>query len=128
MGHYSVIQLFSNFHFKVTKTFVEDWKDYKKNNNSHCIVKVERLSLYNKYTLTKKYMERVVFNPAQREVLDVMSCMQTDEDLQALKAVLVQFLNDRLQRELDRLWDNGTIDETKMNEWRNTHYRTPYRQ
>ena len=73
-------------------------------------------------------MERVVFNPAQREVLDVMSCMQTDEDLQALKAVLVQFLNDRLQRELDRLWDNGTIDETKMNECRNTHYRTPYRQ
>ena len=73
-------------------------------------------------------MERVVFNPAQREVLDVMSCMQTDEDLQALKAVLVRFLNDRLQRELDRLWDNGTIDEVKMNEWRNTHYRTPYRQ
>ena len=73
-------------------------------------------------------MERVVFNPAQREVLDVMSCMQTDEDLQALKAVLVQFLNDRLQRELDRLWDNGTIDVVKMNEWRNTHYRTPYRQ
>ena len=73
-------------------------------------------------------MERVVFNPAQREVLDVMSCMQTDEDLQALKAVLVQFLNDRLQRELDRLWDNGTIDKVKMNEWRNTHYRTPYRQ
>ncbi|MBQ8889759.1 MAG: hypothetical protein IJY59_09800 [Bacteroidaceae bacterium] len=73
-------------------------------------------------------MERTVFTPAQREVLDVMSCMQTDEDLQALKTVLVQFLNDRLQRELDRLWDSGTIDEVKMNEWRNTHYRTPYRQ
>lgn len=73
-------------------------------------------------------MEKAVFNPAQREVLDVMSCMQTDEDLQALKAVLVQFLNDRLQRELDRLWNCGTIDEVKMNEWRNTHYRIPYRQ
>ena len=73
-------------------------------------------------------MERTVFTPAQREVLDVMSCMQTDEDLRALKTVLVQFLNDRLQRELNRLWDNGTIDEVKMNEWRNTHYRTPYRQ
>ena len=75
-----------------------------------------------------KIMERVVFNPAQREVLDVMSCMQSDEDLKALKFVLVQFLNDRLQRELDRLWDNGTINETKMDEWRNTHYRTPYKQ
>ena len=76
----------------------------------------------------EKIMERVVFNPAQREVLDVMSCMQSDEDLKALKFVLVQFLNDRLQRELDRLWDNGTINETKMDEWRNTHYRTPYKQ
>ena len=75
-----------------------------------------------------KIMERVVFNPAQREVLDIMSCMQSDEDLKALKFVLVQFLNDRLQRELDRLWDNGTINETKMDEWRNTHYRTPYKQ
>ena len=75
-----------------------------------------------------KIMERVVFNPAQREVLDVMSCMQSDEDLKALKFVLVQFLNDRLQRELDRLWDNGTINETKMDEWRNTHYRPPYKQ
>ena len=73
-------------------------------------------------------MERVIFNPAQREVLDVMSCMQSDEDLKDLKLVLVQFLNDRLQRELDRLWDNGTINETKMDEWRNTHYRTPYKQ
>ena len=73
-------------------------------------------------------MERVVFNPAQREVLDVMSCIQGDEDLMALKCVLVQFLNDRLQRELDHLWDNGTINETKMSEWRNTHYRTPYKQ
>jgi fumarylacetoacetate (FAA) hydrolase family protein len=86
------------------------------------------VSLFNNIQEERKYMERVVFNPAQREVLDVMSCMQTDEDLQALKAVLVQFLNDRLQKELNRLWDNGTIDETKMNEWRNTHYRTPYRQ
>ena len=75
-----------------------------------------------------KIMERVVFNPAQREVLDVMSCMQSDEDSKALKFVLVQFLNDRLQRELDRLWDNGTINETKMDEWHNTHYRTPYKQ
>ena len=82
--------------------------------------KRKNVSLYHKYTLIMKYMERVVFNPAQREILDVMSCMQTDEDLQALKAVLVQFLNDRLQRELDRLWDNGTIDEKKMDEWRNT--------
>lgn len=73
-------------------------------------------------------MERTVFTAAQREVLDVMACMQSDEDLTALKLALVQFLNTRLQNELDRLWENGTINEERMEEWRTAHFRTPYKQ
>lgn len=34
-------------------------------------------------------MERTVLTAAQREVLDVMACMQTDEDLAAFKMALV---------------------------------------
>ena len=73
-------------------------------------------------------MERIIFNAAQREVLDVMSCMKTDEDLHELKLVLLNFLNEKMQRELDSLWDKGTINETKLEEWRTTHFRTPYKQ
>ena len=72
-------------------------------------------------------MERMVLNNAQREVLDVMSCLHTDDDLQDLKTVLVQFLNERLQKELDTLWENGTIDDEKMKQWRSTHLRTLYK-
>lgn len=66
------------------------------------------------------------FNQAQREVLNTVSCLNSEEDVTALKRVLVQFLNDRLQRELDRLWDNGTLSEEKMETFAAEHLRTPY--
>ena len=71
-------------------------------------------------------MQTMGLNQAQREVLNVMSCLGKDEDLFELKKLLVSFLNERLQRELDILWDNGTLDENKLNSLRNEHLRTPY--
>ena len=35
-------------------------------------------------------------------------------------------LNERLQRELDILWDNGALDEKKLETLRHEHLRTPY--
>ena len=48
-------------------------------------------------------MQTMTFNQAQREVLDVISCLQTDQEIAELKATLVKFMNDRLQVELDKL-------------------------
>lgn len=47
------------------------------------------------------------FSPAQQAVLNVISCLQTDEDLADLKRLLVKFVNERLQLEMDKLWDSG---------------------
>ena len=66
-------------------------------------------------------------NPAQYELLNVLSCIQKEEDVAALKSVIVQFLNTRLQAEIDRLWDNGTLTEDVVNKWNSEHMRTPYR-
>lgn len=71
-------------------------------------------------------IETATFNQAQREVLNTVSCLNSEEDVTALKHVLVQFLNDRLQRELDRLWDDGTLSEEKMEAFAAEHLRTPY--
>lgn len=71
-------------------------------------------------------IEPTTFNQAQREVLNTVSCLNTEEDLAALKRVLVQFLDDRLQREIDRLWDDGTLTEAKMEGFASEHLRTPY--
>lgn len=65
-------------------------------------------------------------NPAQYEVLNMLSCLNRDEDVKALRHVIVQFLNTRLQNEIDHLWDNGTITEEKMAAWSHEHMRTPY--
>ena len=68
----------------------------------------------------------MVFNQAQREVLNVMSCLGNDDDLSELKKLLVSFLNERLQRELDILWDNGSLDDKKLESLSHEHLRTPY--
>ena len=66
-------------------------------------------------------------NQAQYEILNMLSCINQEEDVTALKSVIVQFLNDRLQNELDRLWEDGTITEEKMSSWANEHMRTSYK-
>ena len=71
--------------------------------------------------------QRLSINPAQYEVLNVLSCLDKEEDVRDLKKMLVQFLNERLQNELDRLWNEGTITENKMREWETVHMRTPYK-
>lgn len=65
--------------------------------------------------------------PAQYEVLNMLSCIDKEEDVAALKTVIVQFLNTRLQNEIERLWDNGTITDEKISAWRHEHMRTPYK-
>lgn len=66
-------------------------------------------------------------NPAQYELLNVLSCINRDEDVVALKTVIVQFLNTRLQNEIDRLWDDGTLNESTIQQWKTEHMRTPYK-
>lgn len=74
--------------------------------------------------IMKKQMN---ISPAQYEVLNMLSCIDKNEDVAELKDVIVQFLNSRLQKELDRLWDNGTITEKKVSGWADEHLRTPYK-
>ena len=72
-------------------------------------------------------MQATVLNQAQKEVLNVMSCLRDDEDLLELKRLLVNFLNERLQKDLDVLWDNGELSEEKLNVYRHEHLRTEYK-
>ena len=71
--------------------------------------------------------QQLRINPAQYEVLNVLSCIDREEDVAELKNVIVQFLNTRLQREIDRLLDNGTLTEQKLKDWETEHMRTPYK-
>ena len=56
----------------------------------------------------------IKFNQAQRDVLNVVSLLKSDEDVKALRKVLIDFVNNRLQQELDKLWDSGEWSEEKL--------------
>ena len=66
------------------------------------------------------------FTPAQYEVVNMMSCLKRESDVVALKSILVSFINERLQGELDRLYEDGTLTDEKMSELAGQHLRTPY--
>lgn len=71
--------------------------------------------------------QQLRINSAQYELLNVLSCVDKEEDVAELKTLIVQFLNTRLQKEIDRLWDNGTLSEEKVETWASEHMRTPYK-
>ena len=66
------------------------------------------------------------FTPAQYEVVNAVSCLKREADVVALKSLLVGFINERLQGELDRLYEDGTLSDAKMSELAGRHLRTPY--
>ena len=76
---------------------------------------------------TKTLEQPRVFNRAQYEIVNMMSCLDGEDDYRALKSVLVKFLDQRLQTEIDRLYDSGVVDEAKMEKLSHRHLRTPYR-
>lgn len=66
------------------------------------------------------------FSPAQRAVLNVISCLQSEQDLEDLRRTLVKFMNERMQREMDKLWDSGTWSKEELAKMKSEHLRTQY--
>lgn len=66
------------------------------------------------------------FNAAQIEILGTMARLNSDEDLSELKRVLARFFADRADREMERLWQEGVINEQIIDNWGQEHMRTPY--
>ena len=66
-------------------------------------------------------------NPSQLMILESFAGAQDEQEINELMDVLRNFYADRLEREMQRLWDNGTLDEKKLEQLRGEHLRTPYR-
>lgn len=70
---------------------------------------------------------RQPFNQAQIELLSTMANLQSETDLLELKQAIARFFAERADREMERLWENGTINEETLQSWEHEHMRTPYR-
>ena len=68
------------------------------------------------------------FNRAQIEILNAMASLKSEEDLRELKQAISNFFAERADREMERLWEEGVINEEVIEGWKNEHMRTPYHQ
>ncbi len=65
---------------------------------------------------------------AQLEVMNAIANIRSQEYLDALRHTLSLFFAERAQKAIDKMWDEGTFDQNKLDELRGQHLRTPYKQ
>ena len=66
-------------------------------------------------------------NASQMMILESFAGAQDEQELNALMDVLRNFYATRLEAEMQRLWDEGTLDQKTLDQLRQEHLRTPYR-
>ena len=62
-------------------------------------------------------------NPSQMMILESFAGARDEQELNDLMDVLRDFYAQRLEREMQRLWDNGTLDGEKLEQLRGEHLR-----
>ena len=72
-------------------------------------------------------MKATVFNPAQMQLLEMMSFVKSDKALNGLKQAISDYFATQAQEEIDLLWEKGALNEDKVEGFRNLHERTPYK-
>lgn len=65
-------------------------------------------------------------NAAQIELLNTVAHLESEEDLRELKHALSLFFAKLADKELNRLWDEGVINDDVIEQWGHEHMRTPY--
>ncbi len=68
------------------------------------------------------------FNRAQIEILNAMASLKSEEGLRELQQAISNFFAERADSEMERLWEEGVINEEVIEGWKNEHMRTPYHQ
>lgn len=66
-------------------------------------------------------------NPAQVEVMNMMSFVNTKSSWQRMKEAIADYFAKQLENEVDELWANGTLTDEKVQNFATLHERTPYK-
>ena len=65
-------------------------------------------------------------NEAQMMILESFAGATDEQELNDLMDVIRDFYVRRLEAEMNRLWDNGTLNQEALDQLKNEHFRTPY--
>lgn len=71
-------------------------------------------------------MEAITFSPAQVHVFNLVSHIKTAMGLEQLREQLAAFYAQKVDDEMDVLWESGQWSEKRLQELRGSHFRTPY--
>lgn len=66
-------------------------------------------------------------NQAQLQLLDMMSFIKTPEALRDLNKVISDYFVKKADEEMAKMWNEGTLNEEKIESFRNIHERTAYK-
>ena len=72
-------------------------------------------------------MQVDTMNESQMMILESFAGAQDEQELNALMDVLRNFYANRLESEMQRLWDDGTLNQERLDQLRGEHLRTTYR-
>ena len=71
-------------------------------------------------------VQTATFNQAQMQLLDMMSFVKTPEALSDLNKVISDYFARKADEEMNKLWDEGFLNDEKIEQFRHLHERTPY--
>lgn len=60
-------------------------------------------------------------------ILESFASAKSQEEMDELMDMLRNFYAMKLDKELERLWDEGILNQEKLDELKDQHLRTPYR-
>lgn len=72
-------------------------------------------------------MESTIFSAAQKHILQIMSYMKDDSQIDELDRVLSDYYAKRIDEELDKFVSSGAITTETIEEWGKEHMRTSYK-
>ena len=68
------------------------------------------------------------FTPFQIEMLELVAKVTSESEMRDIRRMLGQYFAKRAEDAIDKLWDDGVINDGVIEEWKNEHMRTPYKQ
>ncbi len=71
-------------------------------------------------------MKNMILNPTQLHLLKIFSYAKSDEELEEIKKVLSTYFAQRVEADMDRLWDEGLWSQEANEAILKEHLRTPY--
>ena len=72
-------------------------------------------------------IENNLLSPYQMQILELLSKVDSQEEMNDIRLLLARYFAEKAQKEIDKMWDEGIINDEVIEGWKHEHTRTPYR-